>query len=313
MSKLKFNNMKNLIYLFILIFTVSCGTLQDDNTAELINEKVNQQLFALKGYQPIDPISIDDRQVRIDSMIYNFPNEATRVAIGKMTRNGSLSFGTNTVARKGESYTIIIDYIKYHTTSIPAQYTYSQENSGETTLIDESLETLFGEIASRKEVSLLGLKDGLQSKNRNKQKIKIPVYVGVGLRIQANILVIKDSLDLNLGSLYNLGTAAAKNDINGTLIIQTLGISGQQISSAIPIPDKISESTIQNAITSLATIKSKLYDNDTSIKPQVVGFGLSFNVDGAKDLIEATLHSGPPTILSKFNKGLIFKEIDFDK
>lgn len=75
------------------------------------------------------------------------------------------------------------------------------------------------------------------------------------------------------------------------LIVQTLGISGKQISSAIPIPDKINESTIQNAITALATIKSKLYDSETNIKPQVVGFGLAFNVEGAKDLIEATLHS----------------------
>ena len=303
--------MKKILYLIISVLTINCSSLRSNN-AESVNERANQQLFALKGYQPIDPITIDDSEVKIDSMIYYFPNEATRVAIGKIDRNGSLSFGTNTIGRKGESYTIIIDYIKYHTTSIPARYTYAQDYSEENTLVDESLETIFGSIAnSKKYKSSLVQQDSLQSQNRNKQEVKIPVYVGVGLRIQANILVIKDSLNINLGSLYNLGVAASQNEINGTLIIQTLGISGQQISSAIPIPDKISESTIQNAITSLATIKSKLYDKDTSIKPQVVGFGLSFNINGAKDLIEATLHSSPPKVLSKLNKGLIFEEKEF--
>lgn len=306
--------MKKILYLIIIPFIVSCGSLRNDNNAESVNEKINQQLFALKGYQPIDPISIDDSEVEIDSMIYNFPNEATRVAIGKMTKNGSLSFGTNTVARKGESYTIIIDYIKYHTTSIPAKYSYDQDYTEENTLVSESLETIFGSIGNKREFkSDFTSQDSLQSQNRNRQDVKIPVYVGVGLRIQANILVLKDTLNINLGSLYNLGIAASQNEINGTLIIQTLGISGQQISSAIPIPDKINESTIQNAITSLATIKSKLYDDETSIKPQVVGFGLSFNISGAKDLVEATLHSSPPKILSKLNKGLIFEEKKFNE
>lgn len=141
------------------------------------------------------------------------------------------------------------------------------------------------------------------------QQIKIPVYVGIGLRIQSNVTVLKDSLNINLGSLYNLGIAASQNQINGTLVIQTLGITGTQISSAIPIPDKINESTIQNAITSLATIKSKIYDKETRIYPQVVGFGLSYNIAGAKDLIEATLHSNPPKI-----KALDKKEVlEFEK
>lgn len=304
--------MKNINLIIILFISLSCSSLKNQNNAESVNEKANQQLFALKGYQPIDPISIDDSKIRYDSLIYYFPNEATRIAIGKMTQTGSLSFGTNTVALKGESYTIIIDYIKYHTTNIPERYTYEEAYTQKATVVDESFETLFGEIRNQKELKSSTVKqDSSISQNRNKQEVKIPVYVGVGLRIQANISVLKDSLNVNLGSLYNLGIAASNNEINGTLIIQTLGISGQQISSAIPIPDKISESTIQNAITSLATIKSKLYDKETYIKSQVVGFGLSFNIDGAKDLIEATLHSRPPTILERQNKGLIFQETSF--
>jgi hypothetical protein len=299
--------MKSLIYFFFIISFISCNSLKDNN-ANKVNDKINETLFALKGYQPIDPISINDSEIKTDSIINYFPNEAARVAVGTVNKNGTITFGPGTIAVSGESYTVIIDYIKYHTTSIPAHYSYEQQNTADKTQIEETLQTQFGTIKSQKSINFNTQLDTSQLFTGNKQKIKIPVYVGVGLRIQANITVLKDSLGLNLGSLYNLGVAASQNQINGTLIIQTLGISGKQISSAIPIPDKINESTIQNAIISLATIKSKLYDNDTSIKAHVVGFGLPFNMNGAKDLIEATLHSNPPKVSSKTKSGLTFEE-----
>lgn len=299
--------MKIFLYLLLLISFISCGSVADNNATKL-NDKINETLFALKGYQPIDPISINDTKIEQDSIIDYFPNEAARVAVGTVNKNGTITFGPGTVAVSGESYTVIIDYIKYHTTSIPAQYSYEQQYISDRTEIEETLQTQFGIIKSHKNLSVSAAKDSTKSFTGNKQKIKIPVYVGVGLRIQANITVLKDSLGLNLGSLYNLGVAASQNQINGTLIIQTLGISGKQISSAIPIPDKINESTIQNAIIALATIKSKLYDTDTSIKAHVVGFGLPFNMNGAKDLIEATLHSNPPTVSKKKKGSLAFEE-----
>ncbi|WP_052483784.1 hypothetical protein [Flavobacterium sp. MEB061] len=299
--------MKNFILFLLSISIISCTSI-NDNKASKLNDKINESLFALKGYQPIDPISINDSKIKTDTIINYFPNEAARVAVGTVNKNGTITFGPATIAVSGQSYTVIIDYIKYHTTSIPARYSYQQQYGSEKTDIEETLETQFGIIKSQKSFKITYSQDSTRSANVNEQEIKIPVYVGVGLRIQANITVLKDSVGINLGSLYNLGVAASQNKINGTLIIQTLGISGKQISSAIPIPDKINESTIQNAIISLATIKSKLYDNDTRIKAHVVGFGLPFNMNSAKDLIEATLHSNPPTVTQKTRNSLVFEE-----
>ncbi len=149
---------------------------------------------------------------------------------------------------------------------------------------------------------LLSPSNNLNSAKSKKHNIKIPVYVGVGLRIQASVTVLKDSV--NLGSLYGLGIAASQNKLNGTLIIQTLGISGENISPIIPIPDRINESTIQAAMQSLATIKSKIYDKKTKIIPQVVAFRLPYSINGAKNLIESTLHTAPP-LLSINNKSEI--------
>lgn len=295
------------------LLLVNCGSfVKNENNASKVNSTANEQVFALKGYQPIDPVSINYNGFKNDSTIYCFPNEATRVAIGKISRNGSLSFGNNIIAKKGENYTIIIDYIKYQTTSVPALYSYDLQYHNSNAKSFETLQTQFGNISGTKFFKKDIIEtDSIRSESSNKQNIKIPVYVGVGLRIQANIIVIDDSLNINLGSLYNLGIAASQNKLNGTLIIQTLGISGSQISSTLPIPDKINESTIQNAITALATIKSKLYDKDTSIQAHVVGFGLNYNIDGAKDLIEATLHSRPPKIMEKMKNSIVFEEYEY--
>jgi hypothetical protein len=103
---------------------------------------------------------------------------------------------------------------------------------------------------------------------------------------------------VNLSSLYSIGAAASQHKLSGTLIIQTLGISGEDISPLMPLPDQINESTIQAAMQSLATIKSKIYNKDRIIiSPQVVAFKLPFSIDKAKDLIEASLQSNPPQIV----------------
>ncbi len=59
---------------------------------------------------------------------------------------------------------------------------------------------------------------------------------------------------------------------------------------------------------SLATIKSKIYDSKTYIIPQVVAFGLPYSIEGAKDLLESTLHTEPPLMLIND-----IGEIDFEK
>jgi hypothetical protein len=76
---------------------------------------------------------------------------------------------------------------------------------------------------------------------------------------------------VDLGSLFAIGLAAQAKKITGTLVVQTLGISGEGISAIIPMPAEINSSTIQNAILSLGSIKAKMYESDIIITPRVVG------------------------------------------
>src|SRR5262249_53315984 len=120
----------------------------------------------------------------------------------------------------------------------------------------------------------------------------IPVYIGVGLRIQATVVVL--TKEVNLTGLYAIGLAAAENRVAGSLTIQTLGISGEAISTAIPFPDQVNLSTIQAAMQAMATIKSKLYDPTTTAKPQIMGFDSPYGMPGARELLTATVCSFPP-------------------
>ena len=334
--------MKKLLFLLLIIFIISCSAFQENADLSKLNDKANESLIGMKGYQPIDPIQLkitkEKDSLSFKDIIDEFPNEATRIAIGKLNQNGSLTFGPFSVAKKGESYSVIIDYIKYISTSLPTKYSenysiisykeYRAQSSSfiESLLNDEqiskikkedegqkiiqrdySLKTNHGEINGERFKKQPEFKSKIDKNLYN--KIKAPVYVGVGLRIQASVTALKDSI--NLGSLYGLGLAASQNELNGTLIIQSLGISGENISPIIPIPSRISESTIQTAMQSIATIKSKIYNKKTKITPQVVGFGLPYLVDGAKDLIETTLHTAPPHLFINNNGRIRFEQVEY--
>jgi len=289
----------------------------------------------MKGYQPIDPKSIHASDTLskkdLQEVLKKFPNDAARIAIGKLNRNGSLVFSPISISRKGQSYSVIIDYVKYINTTIPARYAFSQKiftdkelkdagfvaldsgNKDNLTDIEinhsvvinkHALKTNFGDIQSAstdKYSNILA-----ESENDYSHEIRIPVYIGVGLRVHASVTASKDSL--NIGSLFGLGVAASQNEITGSLIIQTLGISGKEISQLMPISEQINQSTIQNAMQAIATMKSKLYDAETDIFPQVIGFNLPYNIEGAKDLIESTIHSEVPRLIVNKNFNISFEQ-----
>jgi len=224
------------------------------------------------GYQPIDPLPVssfvdtngqgvpvmlnNNLKVSNQRMMASLPDETMRLAIGQVDGKGNVSFATAKLGYAGSSYIVILDYIKFDTKSLPVLFHKDTLNQ----IID--FVTLFG--------------------YENKPDAIIPVYVGVGLRFTATITVNEGSVDL--GNLFALGLAAESKKVTGTLIIQTLGISGKDISSLIPMPSQINTTTIQNAIMSLAAIKSKIYEDDAELNPRVVGF--YNNIGGGQNTVQ---------------------------
>jgi hypothetical protein len=188
------------------------------------------------------------------------PDETMRIAVGTITGNSGISFGPAKTGIEGKNYVVVLDYIKFCTSSFGVMIVEDDETKQRVaTIVEKSAGA----------------------------DIVVPVYIGVGLRLTANIYIKKGSVDL--GSLFALGIAAKAEQITGTLVIQTLGVSGPEISGLIPMPGEISETSIQNAILALASIKAKIYDIKTNITPRIVG--VYNNLGGGEDTINGFISS----------------------
>ncbi|GGH59711.1 hypothetical protein HNQ91_000690 [Filimonas zeae] len=92
--------------------------------------------------------------------------------------------------------------------------------------------------------------------------------VGVGLRITAQIVTMAANVDVS--SLFGLGLAAKTNQLRGQLSVDVIGMESSKITDLITLPVDISEASIQTALQSMSAIKSKIYDPETNLFPQIV-------------------------------------------
>lgn len=92
--------------------------------------------------------------------------------------------------------------------------------------------------------------------------------VGVVLRVQAEL--VTKSADVNLSGLFAIGLAVKAGSAAGQLKVQIHGMSGEPVSTLIPLPSEISESSLQTAMQAVASLKAKFYDDKVIIVPQVI-------------------------------------------
>jgi hypothetical protein len=261
-------------FVSMIVFASACGTgkgAQAKTSAELVNNY---------GYHPIDPLPVEvfappGVNVTSQAILNALPDETMRLAIGELTGDGSIAYGPAKAGYKGRSYLVVLDYIKFDTRSF--EVIVPRATTGEAQLEALTIAPL-GTAAAPKV---------------NTEVTLVPTYVGVGLRLTANVTVNEGSVDL--GNLVALGAAAKAKKVSGTLVVQTLGISGDSISSLIPVPSDISDSTIQSAILSLGAIKAKMYEADTRISPRVLGIynNLGGGQRGIATFISAVLRQRP--------------------
>jgi hypothetical protein len=203
------------------------------------------------GYHPVDPLPVSVKTTAPDRIRDALPDETMRLAVAEVTGSADVSYGPVKTGFAGRSYSVVLDYIKFATQPFEAQ-------------VDRAK----GEVS---DVKALGRNSPPSQVDDTKFKVVIvPIYVGIGVRLTATVRVNEGSVDLT--NLVALGAAARAKQITGTLVVQTLGISGEGVSTLIPIPSELNETTIQNAIMALGQMKGKVYDARTQISPRVVGF-----------------------------------------
>ena len=92
--------------------------------------------------------------------------------------------------------------------------------------------------------------------------------IGVGLRIKAKVVTSK--ANLNIGSLGQLGLEASANNLSGGISVDIIGIDSENVTNLIPLTSEINQTSIQSALQALASIKSKLWEDKTTITPHLV-------------------------------------------
>lgn len=285
----------------------------DTNTDNAALNDVPQTVAARASghtYVPIDPLGVSEGKYApcgaIGGILNAFPDNAVRIAIsdvsGKAGIGGGVPGSSSSVGIAGSSYRVVIDYImvdtvnedmsvgKYAMRGNERVWSPLFEDSENALLYevkrDSLMDDIFGGLAvAVREVSCAPENSSepsdmaacrhyqqLGAEMPLAEDVNFPVYVGVGIRITSNLTVLSGTV--NLAGLGSIGAAAEAKKLSGDLVIQTLGITGAKVTSALPLPSELNATTIQNAITAMATIKAALFssDSDVVVTPRVVGF-----------------------------------------
>lgn len=97
--------------------------------------------------------------------------------------------------------------------------------------------------------------------------------MGVGLRIRINLYTKVDGVVLT--DIFSMTMAVKEGKANGSVSMEVLGLQSNDISRILPLPSEINEASVQNALNTMATIKSKVYESSTVLSPQLIAVKFS--------------------------------------
>ena len=256
------------------------------------------------GYIPVDPLPInhspcDLAKVRPAAdfeawpVLKSLPDFAIRFAVADLKASAGPTFGPVKITAKGQSYRVIMDYINADAVPITFLLTRLEATEAQPDTVMQvapSREVKIGhrivgyivELApadtpSPETSSIKSATSAprLREEDNSVERYTFPVYVGVGLRLSADIEA--RSAGVNLSGLSSIGLAAEAGRVAGTMTVQTLGVNGKSIAIALPLPSKLDQTTIENGILSMGSMRALLYaaassDTDSvNIQPRVVG------------------------------------------
>ncbi|RSE33361.1 hypothetical protein [Acinetobacter junii] len=251
------------------------------------------EMYSGFTYIPIDPFRVNtiancksypvDKEIKSSSeMLDSFPDNSVRISIEQISGSGKATYGTSYTSSKGDQYKVTVDHIISDTTNITFYISKLMQNNLTKEFEPVSLlEQNHNKYVTNSEIyEVIRERDEKPSLNDKKyEQFSLPIYIGVGLRITANVRNLTNNT--NISGLGVIGAEAEAKKLQGTLVVQTLGINGKAIASALPIQSELNQTTVQNSIVAIGSIKALLYDNETVKSPRVVGLYLPFKGDTA--------------------------------
>ena len=93
------------------------------------------------------------------------------------------------------------------------------------------------------------------------------VRVGAGIRVIVNIT---KGDGVATGSLLSLAVSAKAGKVDGSISTELIGLDAKEVTQAMPFTVDLSEGNIQKVIEVLAIVKTKLYDPNTTVSPNLI-------------------------------------------
>lgn len=91
--------------------------------------------------------------------------------------------------------------------------------------------------------------------------------VGAGLRL---IVDIKKDDGSASGNLFALAASVKAGKVDGSISTELIGVDAPEFTQAMPFTIDLSEGNIQKVVEALAVVKTKLYDKNTLLKPNLI-------------------------------------------
>lgn len=272
-------------------------------------------------YIPLDPLPIKTKKgssceneenspLSVTELLEALPDQTVRMAVKKFSANGSVSYAAFASAGKNETYDVILDYMNtdtapgsflvkrfvvnlesYEAGLLGAKYKRTDYKVGDTLSIGESTPK---SVITQYHVVPYDDSKSIPDKYKDYSKINVPIYVGLGLRLKASVTTIE--ADVNLSGLPAIAAQAQTGKLRGSLTVQTLGVSGKNVATALPLPSELNGTTLTNSILSMGAIKVMIHDEKTTRTARVVGFYNPFGggeafVNALIDALSESRHS----------------------
>ena len=288
-------------------------------------------------YVPLDPFPVSVEWVvpgnyngpephlsylQSEDILRLLPDNAVRMSVEHLHGSGNATYGPASVGLHGEIYRVTVDYINADTTTLRVWVRREQSSAGHPPKYDVLSDTEYmirfepyeGSFATPGTLNnQVEIQARLDEEKKHYSQYNIPLYVGIGLRITADVRVTGGKA--NISGLGVLGFEAEAGNVNGSLVIQTLGVNGQAISASLPIQSELNRTTTQNAVVAVGSIKALLHEDETVVYPRVVGMYLPFEAD--KTLVNAIVskiaHRPSPWQPPEFPKAMRLQASDDDQ
>ena len=245
------------------------------------------------GYVPLDPLSVDQTQIA-DSckelgasgeavpLLDALPDLAIRFAVADIDASGGLTFGPSKITAEGGTYRAVLDYVNVD--AVPVDFLIRKRIGSPNYAVgwesaNYRLDPTKGEYLDGYEARIVDPRAPALARNEKDkyESITVPIYIGVGLRLSADIRAAKGNI--NLSGLGVIGAQAEAKSLSGTLTVQTLGVNGSSLAMALPLPNKLDQTTIEAGILAIGSSRAMLYTAGVSgtateriiATPRVVG------------------------------------------